>query len=190
MRGIGWNYNALPDYQPVTASEKGKGSSIPEKASGRDRLRGFLSAMALWSLYSPPYVRLDIGQSTHIPSLVGLHLARVALTRYITVVLLLGYLTTLLVCITKDSQLLFNSNRAGMGPPGTRGNFADLTQGSLPSPNFHSSSSSPPKTMSSPCSWGVATKSLISFIVGPVALYFSPRASMARCGSTITCNWE
>jgi len=64
MRGIGWNYNALSDYQRMTASEKEKESTMPVRASGRSRLRGLLTAMAIWSLYSPPHSRLDIGQST------------------------------------------------------------------------------------------------------------------------------
>lgn len=93
IRGVAWNYRASPDYEPITASEKGKQAAIPAKRGMGpvDWLRGVITATATWSLYSPPYLRLDIGQ----------------------LVVLFGYLAILLYCITKDAQLINNANRAG-----------------------------------------------------------------------------
>jgi len=118
MKGISWNYNGASDYQPITNSEKVEGQMMPAKATRRtDRLRALITALATWSLYSPPYLRLDIGQST-CPAPKRSAVLCLALIKYIVVLVLLGYLTILLICINKDAQLLFNSNRAGMHPPG------------------------------------------------------------------------
>ena len=64
IRGIGWDYNASPDYQAVRASEKGNQAETPARRpmGPADWLRGVITAMATWSLYSPPYLRLDVGQ--------------------------------------------------------------------------------------------------------------------------------
>lgn len=79
-----------------------------------DWIRGVITAVATWSLYSPPYIRLDLGQRKYRQSLS----VRASCTEIlISVVVLLGYLVTLLYCITKDAQLIKNANRAGKCVP-------------------------------------------------------------------------
>lgn len=100
------DYQGKKDYDSLIVNEKRRDGMKVEKRQSARALRGWLASLVIWSLYSPPKLGLDLGQSQF--SL--FHLFLVLLQ---PVVVLLGYLTTLLVCITKDAQLVANSNRAG-----------------------------------------------------------------------------
>ncbi|PVG04513.1 hypothetical protein CPB86DRAFT_1133 [Serendipita vermifera] len=80
-------------YEPLYAQEK-QGISSTSSSTPREHrtpLRGWMTALASWTLYSPSKLRLDIGQLTVIA----------------------GYFATLIVTILKDAQLKSNANRAG-----------------------------------------------------------------------------
>ncbi|CAG7848050.1 SubName: Full=Related to ferric reductase (Metalloreductase) {ECO:0000313/EMBL:CCA71821.1} [Serendipita indica DSM 11827] len=91
LRGVGEDYGPTSYESIDTATSSEKHSSGQSSRRPATRLRGWMSALAGWSLYEPPFLRLDVGQ----------------------IILLLGYLSTLLACILKDAQLRTNANRAG-----------------------------------------------------------------------------
>ena len=70
IRGIGEDYgsNSYESIDVASLSEKfSTGRSPPAFTT---RLRGWMSVLASWSLYEPPFLRLDVGQREHIPHVV------------------------------------------------------------------------------------------------------------------------
>jgi hypothetical protein len=105
-RGVAEDYQGNKYYDAVVSDERAINRIRVEKRQSPRALRGWLASIVIWSLYTPPKLSLDLGQSQS-------SLFYLFLVLHQLVLVLLGYLTTLLVCILKDSELTFNSNRAG-----------------------------------------------------------------------------
>ncbi|KAG8805431.1 hypothetical protein FRC17_005522, partial [Serendipita sp. 399] len=59
-RGVGEDFERDPKYESVLAT--GGTDYSPPKARIATVVRGWCSALITWSLYSPPFIRLDVGQ--------------------------------------------------------------------------------------------------------------------------------
>jgi hypothetical protein len=57
------NYQGNKDYDAIIIDEKGRDRTRVEKRQSAQALRGWLASLAIWSLYSPPKLNLDLGQS-------------------------------------------------------------------------------------------------------------------------------
>ncbi|KAG8854935.1 hypothetical protein FRB91_002949 [Serendipita sp. 411] len=94
VRGIGEDFERDSKYESVLAG--GNNYSPPSSSpTTKQRIativRGWCSALITWSLYSPPLLRLDVGH----------------------ILLIIGYLVTLIICVLREAELITNANRAG-----------------------------------------------------------------------------
>lgn len=116
LRGVGEDFEHKA-YQPIVDDVDEKellhGSTVrpsPVSVPGwSGRARGWATALGTLTLYSPPYVRLDLGQSEHLFERRGISRNN----EYRIVFVILGYLVTLIICIFHKSQLRENGNRPG-----------------------------------------------------------------------------
>jgi hypothetical protein len=109
-------YQPIDDdgYEKKLSYANTAGSSRPASNPGWGvRARGWTAALGTLTLYSPPYVGLDLGQSECFVRTAGKLLAITGIAIILIVLVLLGYLITLMVCILHKSHLRDNGNRAG-----------------------------------------------------------------------------
>lgn len=162
LRGLGEDFEHKA-YQPIADDGDEKklvyadtaGSSRPASTPGWGlRARGWAAALGTLTLYSPPYVGLDLGQSECFACIAGKLLVIASIAIFLIVFVILGYLVTLMACILHKSQLRDNGNRAGQYVSGAliilQSTYIHIQVfSSLHSYRLYSSSL--PRTMSSPC---------------------------------------
>lgn len=125
LRGLGEDFEHKA-YQPIAedsdekklayADTAGSSRSASRSASTPGwgvRARGWAAAFGTLTLYSPPYVGLDLGQSECFACIARKLLVITSIAIILIVFVILGYLVTLMACILHKSQLRDNGNRAG-----------------------------------------------------------------------------